>query len=85
MSINQQNIIRTVLRNEITWVITFVGITIGFFNLVVIPLNRVQLQLTQIQSDVADTRLNHERSLAEIQKLTSRLDILETKVSNIKK
>lgn len=81
----QQSTIRAILRNEITWVVTFVGITIGFFNMVVIPLNRVQLQLTQIQADLADTKNNYESALTEHQSLRSRVDVLETKVSHQQK
>ena len=82
---NKENIIRQILRNEVTWVITFVSITIGFFNMVVIPLNKVQIQLTQIQTDLADTKKNYQTALMEHQELRSRVDVIETKLNPLVK
>lgn len=79
----QSGIIRAVLRNEVTWVITFIGITIGFFNMVVLPLNRMQLQLTQIQSDVSKQGQNYETLQTAVSALTTSVSVLKSRLDNL--
>lgn len=85
MDEKNQGIIRSVLKNEITWVITFISITIGFFNMVVLPLQGMRIQLTQIQSDLSEGKDNYSKLVEANQKLTSRIDVLETKITQFVK
>lgn len=56
MEEQQQNVVRTVLRSEITWLVSFVLFIMGFVTTVIMPLQKVQLQLAQIQIDVLSNR-----------------------------
>jgi hypothetical protein len=77
----QQNIIRTLLKNEITWLLFIIAGVMGFVAQVILPLQRMSLQLTQIQMDLADTKKNYQTALMEHQDLRSRVDIIETKLN----
>ena len=62
MQQQEENIVRKVLKNEITWVISIATFIIAFFTQVIIPINTIQLQLVSIQSDITtikgyDTRI----------------------------
>lgn len=52
--------IRKVLRSEITWTITTIALVMGFVKTVVIPINNLQIQVAQINTQL----------LAEQQKYT---------------
>ncbi len=80
---SEQNLIKSILRNEITWIITFVGITIGFFNTVVLPLNEMRIQLSQIQSDISHQNVNYETLNATVQQLNLTVTVLKNRVDNI--
>lgn len=81
---SQQNIIRSILRSEVTWVITFVGITIGFFNTVVLPLNAMRIQLSQIQSDLSKQAVNYEALSLTVQALNTTVTVLKNRIDNLK-
>lgn len=52
MQHQEENIVRKVLKNEITWIISIATFIIAFFTQVIIPINTIQLQLVSIQSDI---------------------------------
>ncbi len=52
----KENIIRTILKNEITWVVLIGGFIATFFSQVVIPINNIQIQLVQIQQNQQDIK-----------------------------
>ena len=52
MQQQEENIVRKVLKNEITWIISIATFIIAFFTQVIIPINTIQLQLVSIQSDI---------------------------------
>lgn len=79
----QQGIIRTILRNEITWVVTFIGMTIGFFNTVVLPLNDMRIQLTVIQKELSTQSLQTESLRAAVGALNTAVSVLQTRVDAI--
>lgn len=85
MDTKETSVIRTVLRNEVTWVITFIGITIGFFNYVVIPLNKMQIQLSQIQSDQAKISANYDTLQTAVNTLNTSVGILKSRLDNLTK
>lgn len=77
---NKDNVFRAILRNELTWLFFIIAGVMGFVAQVILPLQRMSLQLTQIQIDLADTKKNYLTALEEHQALRSRVDILETKL-----
>jgi hypothetical protein len=58
----EESILRTILKNEITWLIVLVSAIMAFVYNVIIPLNTMQLTLVQMQTDISglkgfDTRI----------------------------
>ena len=52
------NIVRSVLRNEITWLITLILSVWGFVVTVILPLQSLQIQVAQVQHDVSDGKID---------------------------
>lgn len=80
-----QNIVRVLLRNEITWVVTLVTLTIGFFNMVVLPLNEMRIQLTQIQTEIANQDKQTEILRIAMSSLNTSVSVLQTQVDYLLK
>ena len=51
----EQSIIRSVLRSEVTWVVSLVMAVWGFVVTVVLPLQSLQFQIAQVQKDITQT------------------------------
>lgn len=82
-----ESIIRTILRNEITWAIVIVAGIWGFVQTVILPLNTVQTTLAQIQKDIAEFKNNNaaltgrvDQQGDDIIRLDQRLQTLENKM-----
>lgn len=75
-----QSLIRVVLKNEITWIIAIITMVLGFVNTVILPIQKMQLQLTQIQTDIAQGKQDYQAIIVSESKLKSRLDIVETEI-----
>jgi hypothetical protein len=50
----EENVIRKVLKNEITWIFFIGSFIVAFFTQVVIPINNMQIQLATIQNQIVD-------------------------------
>jgi len=76
-------IVRQILQHEITWVIMIIAGVWGFVNTVILPISNIQVTLSQIQTDITQSKADFK--LGELERLQnkSRLDVLETKVDNI--
>lgn len=48
--------VRSILRSELTWTVFVIAAIWGFVTSVVLPLQRLQIQLSQIQSDLQVSR-----------------------------
>ena len=84
MEDTNQNAVRSILRSEITWLISFIICIMGFVTSVVMPLQKLQIQLAQIQSDL---QLNGSRySQVEIRLGKLELDHakMEQVISNLR-
>jgi hypothetical protein len=65
----EENIVRNVLKNEITWIIFILGILWGAVQGIVLPLQKVQIQIStvqtqllnldQMQMDISDIKSAH--------------------------
>ena len=69
MEEKQQNAVRTALRSEITWLISFIICLMGFVTTVIMPLQKVQIQLAQIQTDLVISRESQISMLGRIGRL----------------
>ena len=75
-----ESFIKTVLRNEVTWVVFVVVGVMGFVSQVALPLQRMQIQLSQIQVDIGQSKSDYSATMTELILLRSRMDIMETEV-----
>ena len=50
--VREVGVVRSVLRSELTWVVFLVAGIWGFVTTVVLPLQQLQIQLTQIQVEI---------------------------------
>ena len=62
----EQNAVRAVLRNEITWIIFIIGLIRGAVQGIILPIQALQLGQSQIQVQIADIK-NQEANLPQIQ------------------
>lgn len=68
---NQENIVRSVLKSEITWILFLVGGIMGFVTTVILPLQSIQMQISQIQKDLLEQRglyVNFDIRLTSLEK-----------------
>jgi hypothetical protein len=59
--VEESNAVRSILRSEITWLISFIAIIMGFVSTVVLPLQSLQIQLTTIQADLLRESVRFEK------------------------
>ena len=73
------------MQHELTWVVLIIGAVMGFVVNVILPLQKVQIQLTQIQIDIAQSKEDYKAAMIEHIALRSRVDVLETRVNTVKR
>jgi len=74
MSQEKENIVRSVLKSEITWAVFLIGGVMGFISTVVLPIQKLQLDVSQIRVDIAS-----------IQGLEDRLTAVEKDIIKLQK
>lgn len=79
---NEENIVRQILRNEVTWVIGIIGCGWTFVSTVILPLNTIQQQLVQVQQNQTDNVKSQKQIQITINDFNSRISVLEAKVNN---
>lgn len=75
----ETNAIRTVLRSEITWVIFIIGTIWGGVTGIILPLQKVQIQLIQMQSQIASIQIYGEK----ITQNSNDILVLQEKIKNL--
>lgn len=87
---SEENSIRKVLRSEITVVIAIGLFLWGMVTTVVLPLQKLQIQVSQIQLDITTTNKKYDdlskkndTNTAGISSLGSRTSVLEAEMNNI--
>lgn len=53
---DNDNIVRSILRSEITWVVFLVGGIMAFVSTVILPLQKIQIDVANIQTTLNDSR-----------------------------
>jgi len=74
--VEESNAVRTILRSEITWLISFIAIIMGFVSTVVLPLQSLQIQLTSVQSEVIKNGVRFdklEERVSTVERQTAKL------------
>lgn len=82
---NEDNTIRKILRNEITWVVFTFGFLWGVVNTVVLPLQKLQIQLAQVQVDLTSQNKKYDTLTNALNLIGNRTSVLESEVNNILK
>ena len=79
----EENIVRKILKNEITWV--FFLLTGGWVivSTIILPINTIQTQLAQIQTNISDSKTNVIQLQTEYNDLDNRVSVLEQEVKNL--
>jgi hypothetical protein len=47
-----QSLLKSIFRSEITWIVTIAGAVFSFVTMVVLPLQKLQIQVSQIQKQL---------------------------------
>lgn len=50
---NEQNVVRMVLKNEITWIVFIIAAVFGCVKEVILPIQALQFQIASLQSDIS--------------------------------
>jgi len=81
----EQITIRKIMQNEFTWLAMIIAAVMGFVSSVILPLQKIQIQLIQIQADISETQRDYQIAITEYNSLRSRIDVVETKINNLAK
>lgn len=74
----EDSIIRTVFRNEFTWVISIIGFVWAFIVAVVLPIQKLQIQASQIQSQITAYSGSLNTITDEVQNIGTKQQVDET-------
>ena len=58
---SQQDIVRSVLKSEFTWVLVIIGAVWGFVGLVILPLQEIQINIKAIQQSQLEQKISYEK------------------------
>lgn len=81
---NEENLIEKVLSNRITQMVFIGSILWGVITTIVLPLQKVQIQITQIQSDLTTQNKRYDVLSNAINLLTNRESVVESRLDNLK-
>jgi len=85
ISAKEQSAVRAVLRNEITWILFIIGSAWGIVVGVVLPIQALQIQLAQVQTQILDIK-SGEANLPQIEQdhavMKQEIDALQTNLTN---
>lgn len=79
----EQTAIQKVLRNEITWVIMTGAFLWGVVTTVVLPLQKLQIQLAQVQLDLTTQNKKYDTLNTAVNALGNRTSVVESELNNI--
>ena len=65
----EENVVRSVLKSEITWFVFLIAGVMGFVSSVILPLQRIQIQITQIQENQIEQKIAYEKFDARVHTL----------------
>ena len=68
---NEVSLLRAIFRSEITWVISIVAVVWAFVATVVLPINNLQIQVAQVQSQLAGEQTKYDQLNQNIQDVNS--------------
>ncbi len=76
-----QGTFRTLLKNEITWMVMIVIGVMGFVKTVVIPLSNVQITITQIQQSLANSANDYKALDGRVTQNSNDIIKIQTQIS----
>ena len=75
-----QNAVRAVLRNEITWIIFIIGLLWGAVQGIILPIQALQLGQAQIQQQLQSEKKTYDNMQMQMSALETQQSITETKL-----
>ena len=81
---NSENFIRTVLRSEITWAVCLIGGVTSFFTMVVLPIQKLQIQISQVQDQIMSESNSFKDMSLSLQQVSSKQQVDESQINQIK-
>lgn len=76
----KENKLRTFFTNELTWIGGIIVVCFTVFETVIVPINVIQVQLADTQSDIKALNKNINQMVASLDNENDRLTVLETEV-----
>lgn len=73
----QENIVRTVLKNEVTWILGILVAGWGVVTQIILPISVIQTQLAQIQQNQQDGKKFQQQITTIDDGFNSRISVLE--------
>jgi hypothetical protein len=76
----ETSIIRAILRSELTWGIFLIGALMGFVSTVVLPIQKLQIQVTQIQLEITHSLATYDQIIERLSDIEKEHVSLETRI-----
>lgn len=77
--------LRKILRNEVTWFGTLFVVIWKIYTGIILPLNNLQIQATQIQSELNNQNNQYQTLSTAVNVLTTSVSVLKSRVDNLTK
>jgi hypothetical protein len=81
-AIRNQNAVRAVLRNEITWILFIFGLIWGAIATVILPLQKLQIQVTQVQEQLISEQDRYNLINNELKTVSDKQIQIDTTLQN---
>lgn len=81
MENKNENIIRTVMKNEITWMVFLVGCIWGVVSTIVLPLQKLQIQSASIQEQLITQTSAYAVLATTVQTILTKQQVDETQIN----
>ncbi len=76
----EESIVRTIMKNDFVLLGGIIAAVMGFVVQVVLPLQRISIQLAQIQVDIVQTKIDYQAAMTEHISLGNRITVIETEI-----
>jgi hypothetical protein len=77
------SILRNLFRNELTWVVSIIVVVWAFVATVVLPLNRLQVQVEQIQQQLNSSSSSYSDMLNQIKDISDLANSTKTRLDDL--
>ncbi len=75
----EENLVRKIMKSEITWIVMIIGFVTSFFTQVIIPIKTIEIELIALQGSVTSYSPEITQNSNDIIVLQQQLSFLELK------